>query len=122
MKKLPNSEFEIMKIIWKKEIPITSNVIMQALNDEKTWKAPTVISFMKRLVNKGFLKTEKNGKERIYFPLVTKEEYLKFETEEFMQQYHKNSFASFLNAFCLEKNLKEEQLNELLDWAKKRGK
>lgn len=122
MKKLPDSEFEIMKIIWENESPITSNVVMQNLSDEKTWKTPTVISFMKRLEKKGFLSTEKHGKERMYFPLIVKEDYLKFETEQFMKQYHKNSFSSFLNTFCSEEDLDEKDLNELLEWTKKRGK
>ena len=30
-----------------------------------------------RLVDRGFLSTEKQGKERTYYPLVSKEEYLK---------------------------------------------
>ena len=35
---------------------------------------------MLRLVERGFLRSEKHGKERTYFPLVSKEDYLKFET------------------------------------------
>lgn len=53
-------------------------MIMKQLGIERKWKAPTVISLMLRLVERGFLRTEKNGKERIYFPLIKKEEYLKF--------------------------------------------
>ena len=94
LKKLPDTEFEIMKVVWANEPPITTNMVMEQLGNEKGWKAPTVISLMKRMVNRGFLETEKDGKERIYFPLVSKEDYLKFETGNFMKQYHENSFLS----------------------------
>lgn len=113
LKKLPDTEFEIMKAIWEKEPPITTNMLMEALGNEKGWKVPTLISFLNRLVKKGFLRTEKNGKERTYFPLIEKEDYLKFETNNFMKVYHSNSFLSFVNALYDGKKLTDEEVQEL---------
>lgn len=120
IKKLPDAEFEIMKVVWANEPPITTNVIMQHLGNEREWKAPTVISLMLRLVERGFLKTEKHGKERVYFPLVTKEEYLKFETGNFIKQYHQNSFVSLVNTLYNGKHLDDSDIEELLKWVKER--
>jgi predicted transcriptional regulator len=120
LKKLPDSEFEIMKVVWSNEPPISTNTIMQSLGKERDWKAPTVISLMLRLVEKGFLRTEKNGKERTYYPLVTKEEYLELETGNFMKLYHENSFLSFVNTLYDGKKLKDSDIEELLKWAKER--
>ena len=122
MKKLPSAEFEIMKVVWTNQPPITTNMIMEQLGNEKKWKAPTVISLMLRLVERGFLRTEKKGKERIYYPLVTKEDYLKFETSNFIKQYHENSFLSFVNTFYDGKQLSDRDIEELMEWVKKRGK
>ena len=120
LKKLPDTEFEIMKVVWANEPPITTNVIMEQLGNEREWKAPTVISLMLRLVEKGFLRTEKNGKERTYFPLVDKEDYLKFETGNFMKLYHENSFLSFVNTLYNGKQLSDSDIEELMKWAKER--
>jgi|AGTN01.1.fsa_nt_gi Predicted transcriptional regulator len=120
LKKLPDTEFEIMKVVWANEPPITTNVIMEQLGNAREWKAPTVISLMLRLVEKGFLRTEKNGKERTYFPLVDKEDYLKFETGNFMKLYHENSFLSFVNTLYNEKQLSDSDIEELMKWAKER--
>ena len=119
-KKLPDTEFEIMKVVWANEPPITTNMIMEALGNEREWKAPTVISLMLRLVEKGFLRTEKNGKERTYFPLVEKEDYLKFETGNFMKLYHENSFLSFVNTLYDGKQLNDCDIEELMKWVKER--
>ncbi len=119
-KKLPDTEFEIMKVVWANEPPITTNMIMETLGKEREWKAPTVISLMLRLVEKGFLRTEKNGKERTYFPLVDKEDYLKFETGNFMKLYHENSFLSFVNTLYDGKPLNNEDIEELMKWVKER--
>ena len=120
MKKLPDAEFDIMKVVWANEPPITTSIVMQQLGNERAWKAQTTISLMLRLVERGFLRTEKNGKERTYFPLVSKEEYLKFETGNFIKQFHDNSFLNLVTALYDDKTLTDEDIDELYKWAKER--
>jgi predicted transcriptional regulator len=71
LKRIPDAEFEIMKVIWRNTPPITTNMIMEQLG--KKWRAQTLISLLSRLVERDFLSTEKKGKERTYSPLVAKE-------------------------------------------------
>lgn len=120
MRKLPDAEFDIMKVVWVNDPPITTNMILEQLGKEREWKAQTVISLMLRLVDRGFLRTEKKGKERTYYPLVSKEEYLKFETSNFMKQYHDNSVLGLINTLFEDKALGDEDIDELLRWAKER--
>ena len=120
MKKLPDAEFDIMKVVWASEPPITTNIIMQQLGIERGWKPQTTISLMLRLVERGFLRTEKNGKERTYFPVVNKEDYLKFETGNFIKQFHDNSFVNLVTTMYDDKALSDTDIDELLEWAKKR--
>lgn len=120
MKKLPDAEFDIMKVVWANEPPVTTSIIMEQLGNEKGWKAQTVISLMLRLVERGFLSTEKRGKERVYYPLISKDDYLKFETNNFMKQYHDNSFLDLVNTLYADKALTDRDIDELLQWAKKR--
>ena len=120
LKKLPDAEFEIMKVVWANEPPITTNIVMRQLGDEREWKAQTTISLMLRLVERGFLRTEKKGKERTYFPLVNKEDYLKFETGNFIKQFHNNSFLSLINTMYEDKALNEKDIDDLLKWVQER--
>lgn len=112
-KKLPDTEFEIMKVVWENTPPITTNIIMEQYGTSRGWKAPTAISLLMRLVERGFLSTEKRGKERIYFPKVGKEEYLQFETENFMKQYHGSSLSSFVTTMSDGKQLGKKDIEEL---------
>lgn len=120
MKKLPDTEFQIMKVVWANEPPITTPIIMKQLGKDREWKIQTVVSLMLRLVERGFLRSEKHGKERSYFPLVSKEDYLKFETGNFMKQYHDSSLFNLINTLYDDKALSDEDIDELLKWAKKR--
>ena len=120
MKKLPDAEFDIMKVVWANEPPITTNIVMQQLGNEREWKAQTVISLMLRLVERGFIRTEKNGKERTYFPLISKEDYLKFETGGFMERFHGNSFASLVATLYDGNKIKDSDLDQLTKWLKEK--
>jgi len=122
IKKLPDAEFEVMKTIWENTPPVTTNLLMEQLGNEKGWKAPALITLLVRLTDRGFLRSEKIGKLRYYYPLIEKGEYLKFETETFMKRFHGNSLSSFVASMSDEKNLDDKDLQELLDWAKERKK
>ena len=72
IKKLPDAEFDIMKVVWDNEPPVTTTFVKDQLGKEKEWKIQTVVTLMLRLVERGFLRSEKHGKERTYFPLDRK--------------------------------------------------
>ena len=121
LKKLPDAEFEVMKTVWQNEPPITTNMLMAQLGNKKEWRLQTLITLLLRLVDRGFLRTEKNGKERTYYPLVDKEQYLKFETSSFIDRFHNHSIVSLVDTLYDGKELKESDLDELSKWLKKRS-
>lgn len=120
MKKVPDAEFDIMKVVWANEPPITTNIIMEKLGKQKEWKAQTVITLLLRLVKRGFIRTEKNGKERTFFPIISKEEYLKFESGDFMERFHGNSFISLVATLYNDKKIKDSDIEELAKWIKEK--
>lgn len=120
MKRLPETEFEVMKIIWESNPPITTGLIMERIGQEKGWKIQTVVTLMKRLTERGFLRSEKLGKERFYYPIVEKEAYLSFETEHFMELYHKKSFMNLVNTLYKSENISDADLDSLLKWVEEK--
>jgi len=73
-----------------------------------------------RLTEKGFLRSEKTGKERQYYPLISKNDYLDYETGNFVKQYHENSFISLLLTFQHNKALTDKDLDVIQAWIKER--
>ncbi|MCL2813505.1 MAG: BlaI/MecI/CopY family transcriptional regulator [Oscillospiraceae bacterium] len=120
IKKLPDAEFEIMKVVWANEPPITTSLIMQKLGNEKEWLIQSVVTLMSRLVDRGFLRTEKAGKERFYYPTVERKAYLKFETGMFIKQYHENSFINLVNTLNEDKALSDKDIDDLFKWVQER--
>ena len=120
LKRFPDSEFDVMKVIWKNKPPITTLQIMEQLDSEKDWKPQTVLTMLVRLIEKGFLKSQRVGRERNYTPSVQEQEYMQIETNDFMGRYRGNSFGSLVKTMYDEKNLSEEDLQELKRWLAER--
>ncbi len=116
--RLPEAEFEVMQAVWDGEAPMTTNYLMKVIGNEKGWKAPTLISFLVRLENRGFITSCKKGKERFYTPVANREFYLSQVTEQFIAKYHSGSFVNLLDSLYREKDFSNEEIDALLEWLK----
>ena len=67
LKRLPDSELKLMMIIWDAGEPVASPYILDKLVGEKTWAKTTVLNFLSRLVDRGFLTTEKRDEVPLFF-------------------------------------------------------
>ena len=120
IKKLPDAEFEIMKIIWRNPSPITTLQIMGKLSPGRNWKPQTVLTLLVRLIDKGYLSSSKAGKERIYAPIISSEEYLAIETENFLSRFHSSSVLSLMSMLYDGKKLSDQEIDELRTWLNER--
>ena len=118
-RKLPDSELEIMMVIWGAPAPVDSTYIMERL--DKTWVKPTVLNFLTRLCERGFLECEKDGRKNLYHPLIAREEYLKCESVSFFQKLHKNSLKSLITSLYDGNGVTREDLNELKSFIEEYG-
>lgn len=109
-----------MKAIWANEPPTTSSMVRGYLSGEKSWPIQSVVTLLNRLAEKEFLRSEKKGRERQYYPLVSKEDYLQFETRNFLKQYHGNSLIGLLSTLYQDQEWTDEDFNDLQEWITKR--
>jgi len=121
IKRLPDTEFELMRIIWRHDPPITTAQIIHGLGEADHRKPQTVLTMLVRLIEKGFLSSARVGKERNYTPLIGEKEYMSVETGEFASRYRGNSIGSLVKTMYDGKELSEEELLELKKWLKEKG-
>lgn len=112
-KRLPDTEFAVMQVIWHKPNPINSSQIMENLPADREWKPQTLLTVLARLVEKGFLSSEKIGKERVYTTLISEEDYLAIETEDFLHRYAGQSIGGFFKTLFSSDSLSKKDLEEL---------
>jgi predicted transcriptional regulator len=115
-KKLPDSQLKIMQIVWQNTPPMSTNQIISCLGSNNTWTPQTVLTLLTRLIEKGFLHSEKVGKERTYAPLVAHEDYLCTETGSFFEKFHKKSVRSLISSLYDGEYLSKDEIADLRDW------
>jgi len=120
MKKLPDAEFEVMSAVWRLTPPVTSAMLMREIGRAKGWKAPALITLINRLIGRGFLRTEKPGRERAYYPLIERDAYLRFESESFLKRYHGGSLTSLMASLTGADAPLDGQAEALIRWVKER--
>lgn len=113
MKRLPDSELEIMMIIWELDGPVTRTQIEERLGKERRLSPTTILSFLSRLQDKGFLTVEKAGKNNVYRACVCQTEYMQQESKNILRRMYQNSAKNFLTALYDGNYLSEEDLEEL---------
>lgn len=113
MKKLPESELELMMIIWHAGRPVTRAEIESGLDEDRKLGATTVLSFLSRLQEKGFVKVTRQGKNNLYEPLIGEREYLKKESGSILKKLYRNSVRNFVAALYDGDQLSDKDLEEL---------
>ena len=106
------SELEIMKVLWKADEPINTQVIGKAV-EEHGWKRTTISTFLTRLVEKGAITSEKRGREYYYTPIITEKEYRKSQTNNLIKSLYNGSVKEFAAALFEDENLSENDIKEL---------
>ena len=116
MKRLPESELEIMMIIWNAKKEVSRVEIQAELNKSKKLATTTILSFLSRLVNRGFLKMEKRNRKNYYLPLVSHKDYVENESKNILERFFDNSVKNFVVQLSNSKAIDKQQFNELKEF------
>lgn len=122
IEKLSDSEREIMDIIWNIDRKVTSSEILKIFNEGKgkKWSAQTISTFLTRIVDKGILKSDKEGRTNYYYYIVNKKEYESNQAENILNNLYKGSLKNFLSALYYEKDMTDEEYKEISEWFSKK--
>lgn len=118
---LSEVEMEIMDFFWSKDDKLTFGEIYNYFteNKNKLWKKQTTQTYLTRLIKKGVLTTEKKGNTNLYFPKITKEEYIQNWTKGFLNNVFDGSVKKFLSALSGNSSLDEATIKELKEFLMK---
>ena len=107
--KIFESEYRFCLILWEHE-PIKSSDLVSLCKEQLGWKPTTTYTVIKRLSERGVLKNENN----LVVSLVSKEEVQAADVEELVEKRFEGSLPAFVAAFAKKKELKKEQIEEIL--------
>ncbi len=109
---ISEAESAVMKVFWDKS-PLTCSDVVEALADGKDWQEPTVKTFLNRLLKKGALRSEKDGRRFLYWPVLTRKQWLSSESSTMLQRLFDGRLAPFVAHFSEQKKLSKKEIAEL---------
>lgn len=111
MKELTKAEEQVMQVIWNIGQGF-ANEIMAAFPEPKP-AYNTVLSIIKILENKGFVKHETFCRAHRYSPAISKEDYSQRFLGSVVERYFNNSYLDLVSAFAKKENFSIEELEEM---------
>jgi len=122
LRRLPDSELEIMMIIWEANKSVTSAYVSKKLEGRKDWKITSILTFLSRLVDKGFITSTREGKINIYSAVISEQEYLESESKSFLKKLYGNSLTTFVSTLYKSNAINDDDLLELQEFIDKAAK
>ena len=121
LSQISEAEYEVMKVVWK-ESPVNTNAVTEILTKTTNWSPKTIQTLLKRLVNKGALTYEKQGRVFVYTPLVEENEYIGQESNSFLKKFYNGDITAMLSAYIENDKLSETEIDTLRSLLSKRSK
>ncbi|HEX8310564.1 MAG TPA: BlaI/MecI/CopY family transcriptional regulator [Chthoniobacteraceae bacterium] len=109
---ISESEWTIASVVWAED-GLTANEIADRLPKSVRWKLKTINTFLTRLVAKGVLTAERDGRAFRYHTRISRERCVRAESKSFLQRVFNGAAAPMLAHFCETADLTPEQIEEL---------
>lgn len=112
MPQITPAELEIMNVVWDK--PGTgASEIADALKDDKSWNIRTIKTLLGRLVEKGALATDSEGRRYLYRPLIKRGDYRREAARTFVDRMFNGRAAPLVAHLADGEGLSEDDIAEL---------
>jgi predicted transcriptional regulator len=85
LERIGEAEYAVMEVLWK-EAPLTAAEVAGRVPASRDWSIRTVKTMLGRLLAKGILAHEEDGRRYLYRPLVARDDYVEGESRRLMDR------------------------------------
>ena len=75
MERIAEGEYAVMEVLWD-EAPLTAADVAARVPEDRGWSLATVKTMLSRLLAKGLLDHEEDGRRYLYRPAIRREDYV----------------------------------------------
>ena len=111
-KKISDAEQQLLELLWE-DSPLGASDIAGRLSAERGWSLNTVKTMLSRLVAKGVLATEADGRRFLYRPLVARETVASRQASRLVDRLFGGRVSPLVAQLAEERALTKEDLDEL---------
>lgn len=117
---IAQSEWIIMERLWE-DPPKTLMELKRELEQETGWAKSTVATMLTRMLDKGVIRYETDGKTKQFYPAVTRQEVTMAETDSMLARLYHGSVGMMVSTLVDNKKLSRQEIEELLNILQEAG-
>ena len=110
---ISDAEWLVMEVVWAQPEPVAANEIVARLEKSTDWKDKTIKTMLNRLVNKGALGYEPDGKRYLYKPKVARDECVRVQSRSLVSRVFGGATGAALLHFVEEHDLTHAEIEQL---------
>mgnify|MGYP000901093709 CR=1 FL=1 len=112
MIRISEAEAVVMQVLWG-DHPLSADEVMARLPGGNDWAEATVKTLLNRLLNKGAIAAEKEGRRYLYSPLVQRDAWVQEESRSLIDRLFDGRVAPLVAHFSQHRKLSTEDVAEL---------
>jgi BlaI family transcriptional regulator, penicillinase repressor len=109
---LTEAELRLMDVLWMKG-PATVQQVLESLPKKQPLAYNSVLTTIRVLEKKGYVKHVKDGRAHVYMPLVGQREATRFEVRHLVNRFFKNSHELLVLNILQDQSIEAEELARL---------
>jgi len=110
--RISEGEQAVMEVLWA-ESPLTATEVAERIPDERGWSERTVKTMLGRLLTKGALVHEEDGRRYLYRPAVERADYAMRETRKLVDRLFGGRAAPLVAQLAANEGLTPQDIAEL---------
>jgi BlaI family transcriptional regulator, penicillinase repressor len=110
--RISEAEHAVMEALWDAS-PLTAADVCERVCAERGWSMPTVKTLLGRLVSKGAVATEPEGRRFLYTPLIARADYIGSESKRLVERLFGGRAAPLFAHLAESEALTDQDLAEI---------
>lgn len=109
---ISEAESIIMEVLWRHG-PMHSENVVETLHGQQKWREATIKTLLSRLLNKGAIRAENEGRRYVYSPVLTRDDWLSYESKGLLDRLFGGRVAPLVAHFGRHGKLSKKDIAEL---------
>lgn len=109
---ISEAESVVMDVLWKRS-PLSADEVVAALSGQREWQEATVKTLLNRLLKKGAISAEKDGRRYLYAPVLQRAAWVQGESESLLARMFGGRVAPLVAHFSEHRKLSRKDIAEL---------
>lgn len=109
---ISDAESIVMEVLWQRS-PRTADEVIAELASRQDWQEPTIRTLLNRLLNKGAISADKDGRRYSYSPVLQRADWINAQSRGLLDRLFKGRVAPLVAHFSEQGKLSQKDIAEL---------